>query len=528
MNKCLLFFFASVLLLSLLWIVIVPIWHTPDEQSHFGQVAFIAETGRMPNALDKLDLTEEIYISEELLGTKRDNLGNNKFTFHPEYRIEYIDSFYGKYEASISALSKTNAKNRFVLSESSRYPILYYYPAALIYRIFYNCDLFTRVYAVRIWSLILFAGTIFFSYKIGKLVFPKNSTLPFILVSLVGFQPMMVFANIGVNSDALGNFIFTLFLYSCMRLIIKDLVLINILLLSGSAVLSIQAKPHFIIILPIISLLFFFLALRGAIRNDKWKFPALLFLIGITIIIYLYKIRFAPFWIVFHFLQTFNFSSYLKFTWEYTLPHAYREVMPWYWGIFDWLGVTYPRIIHRIINWTMLVSMIGFGFWIFHVIRNNLWKKRQIQGIFFLLTVGIVYFVGISLFDWLSWYTTKYQLGVQGRYFFPIICVHMLVVIIGWSFLIPKKWRLKLVLLNILTLGMVLLNFYALYTVSAIYYQLWPITTFIKQASQYKPLIIKGNVIILLFIANFIFLILFFQELLRSSKKTKNTVSINS
>src|SRR3990167_5370744 len=150
MRKLLILLLLSVCLNGLLWISIVPIWHTPDEQSHFGQVAFVAENGRIPNAFDKFDLTEEIYVSEQLLGTVRDNLGNNKFTFHPEYRIEYTDSLMGKYEASISALSATGAKSRFIYQEASRYPILYYYPASILYRLFYNADLFTRIFIVRI------------------------------------------------------------------------------------------------------------------------------------------------------------------------------------------------------------------------------------------------------------------------------------------------------------------------------------------------------------------------------------------
>ena len=87
MKKTALLFFITVTFNGFLWLLITPIWHTPDEQSHFGQVAFMAEKGRKPDGWDKYDLTNEILISERLLGTERDKFGNNKFTFHPEYRI---------------------------------------------------------------------------------------------------------------------------------------------------------------------------------------------------------------------------------------------------------------------------------------------------------------------------------------------------------------------------------------------------------------------------------------------------------
>ena len=85
-----LFFYLSLILTLLSWIFIVPIWHFPDAQAHFGQVAFMSQKWR--NSEDaEYDLTEEIYLSEQLLGTARDNSGKNRFTFNPEYRIEYTD-----------------------------------------------------------------------------------------------------------------------------------------------------------------------------------------------------------------------------------------------------------------------------------------------------------------------------------------------------------------------------------------------------------------------------------------------------
>src|SRR3989338_10863118 len=129
----------------------------------------MAKKGRKPDGWDKYDLTNEILISERLLGTERDKLGNNKFTFHPEYRIEYTDNIIGKYETRISALTNTDAKKIFVQEESSRYPVLYYIPAQIIYNIFYNQDIFIRVFFIRIWSLIVLIGTVFITYKLGKL-----------------------------------------------------------------------------------------------------------------------------------------------------------------------------------------------------------------------------------------------------------------------------------------------------------------------------------------------------------------------
>src|SRR5688500_11506628 len=105
----------GVFLKQVAFAAVTPIWHTPDEQAHFAQVAFFAETGQMPYYPE--DLNKEILISERLLGTERDERGNNKFTFHPEYRIEYTDSLIGRYEEEIKNLPK-KYRTEFVKQEA--------------------------------------------------------------------------------------------------------------------------------------------------------------------------------------------------------------------------------------------------------------------------------------------------------------------------------------------------------------------------------------------------------------------------
>ena len=88
--------FVAVFLNALSWIILIPIWQYPDEQAHFAQVQDIAEIGQSP--VNKFDTSHEIALSEEILGTDRDSAGNNKFTYHPEYKIDYSGNYYGPFE----------------------------------------------------------------------------------------------------------------------------------------------------------------------------------------------------------------------------------------------------------------------------------------------------------------------------------------------------------------------------------------------------------------------------------------------
>lgn len=499
MTKNQFIFFIIFFLTGLIWIVIVPIWHFPDEQSHFGQVAFLAEKGRNPKG-NELDLTEEIYISEQLLGTARDNLGNNRFTFHPEYRIEYSDSLMGKYEASIAALAKTNAKKTFVYQEAARYPITYYVPASIIYKLLYAQDLFTRVFAVRFWSLILFIITVYLTYKIGILLNPPDKLFAQALTILVGFQPMMVFSNLGVNSDALGNLVFTAFIYYCLTLIKSGFSLKNIIILIGVSILSIYTKPQFIVTIPIILILFIFIYIR-----DNKKTPWSKIIIGSAVLLFITHLllnlmRLGTVNLIIEAVARFNLESFIKFSKEYTLTHTISEVLPWYWGIYDWLGVTYSRTVHRIINRVTFVSLIGFVYWLIGSFRNYNWKKKEVQSIYFLILTNLAFFGVLSVYDWYSWYTTKYQLGIQGRYYFPLITSHMIILLIGWYTLFSWSKKLRNLLVLLLEISMIFLNFIALYTVSVTYYNLNSFNVFIKQVSQYKPWFVKGPVLFLVFI----------------------------
>lgn len=503
-----------------MWLVLVPIWHFPDEQSHFGQVAFLSETGRNPKD-EELDLTDEIYSSERLLGTERDNFGNNKFTFHPEYKIEYTDSLVGKYEASIAALSKTGAKSTFVDREAARYPPLYYIFSSIVYKLFYQQDLFTRVFAVRFCSLVLFLLNVYIAYKIGLLLFENNKLLSSTLTILVGFQPMMVFSNVGVNSDSLGNLLFTAFLFINLSIISSGISKKRLLILSIISLLTINTKPQFIIILPSVFMLLFFTFFRDSKLKHKYQLSFLILLIFLFFFYLLYYFRISSLIIIDRFLASFDLASLIKFTFEYTIPHTIREVLHWYWGVYDWLGVTYPRVIHRMINRIVVIAFFGFGYWLFRNFKEKKWRDNIFQGVIFLIFVNILYFLAVSVYDWWLWYTSHYQLGVQGRYFFPLISVHMLILIVGWQSIFPNKWRLKLWGTKILGILMITLNLYAVYIVAKTYYDFPPFLTLVIQASQYKPWFFKGIFLIGLWSVFLITLVKFLSEYIRHRDKKR-------
>ncbi|OGG16299.1 hypothetical protein A3D77_02470 [Candidatus Gottesmanbacteria bacterium RIFCSPHIGHO2_02_FULL_39_11] len=519
-------FFFTAFLNAFIWVCLVPIFHTPDEQSHFGQVAFVAEKGRNSEG-EELDLSKEIYTSEVLLGTHRDNSGNNRFTFHPEYRIPYSDSLIGYHEASISAVNTHKDKSTFVRIEASRYPILYYIPGSLIYRLFYTSDIFTRVLTVRIWSLLLFMMFIAVSYKLGRLLFPKRHLEQFIFPILVGFQPMLIFANVGVNSDALGNLLFTIFIYWIVHIIKNSFTVGNTANLFITLLLCIYSKPQFIITIPITVILILAIAIRDLKTEKKWLYISLFGVFGVVLLYIFYRIGFGSFVLIQTIINHLNLQSLLKYTREYTLSHTYTEVLPWYFGIYKWLGVTYPRGIHRIINRILILAIVGLGLSLFKLIRNRSQVNRHIQSIIFLIGIAWIFYAGISVFDWLSWYQSGFQLGIQGRYYFPVVTILTYLFLKGWNSLIPEKFKkVKEGFIKLIAVLTVIFSIYGLYTLLSSYYDILPVSRFLVEASQYKPWFTKGYFLIFYLTMYVLCMMLLIYLIIRFKSDKKNHESI--
>jgi hypothetical protein len=496
-DLLLLLILISFFLKEVVWAVVVPIWHTPDEQAHFAQVAYYGEFNKMPSG--GFDLNKEIFISEQLLGTDRDQSGNNKFTYHPEYKIPYTNSLNGVYENQINNLPKSN-RTQMVKYESANYPPLYYWVAAVPYKIFYSADLITRVYSSRFISILLGLGTVYIAYLIGQLLFPESEVLALSLAALIAFQPMFSFVSAGVNSDNLFNLLFSVIIYYCLKIIKFGLNRKVILETVISLVLLYLTKPQFILSLPLIAGAVVVAFLLNQKVSRKNKIISLLGLLVLAVLMFglsrvgivysffgkLYPQQFDP--------GVAKYSVSLPAFLKETLTRTIHETIPWFWGVYDWLGVVLPLPVLRILNRLLIISGLGIlvGF-----IRMIWSRKINIEFLFLLFSV-FAYFFGIIYFNYLFFIAHNYSFGIQGRYFFPVIVPLMAVILMSFIFFIPEKFSyLKVWVGKVLVVLMIILNIFSTWLVAHAYYDLSSWNSFITQVSQYKPGIFKGGWIIL-------------------------------
>lgn len=480
---------------ALAWITLIPVGQYPDEQSHFAQVQNIAELGKSQFA-GKNNTSYEVNLLEKTLHTNRNYNSNNAYTYHPEFNIMYSNTLNGLEENRFNNLPK-NTRITLVKQEGTENPPLYYYLGSAAYKLFNNSNVFERIYSIRIFSAILFIFLIIVAYKIARVVFKKEKILQIALPALLAFMPMLVFASTGVLPDPLTNLLFCLIIYTCVKIIENGFRTKSNLLLVVVFILGFYTRQQFFIIIPIIITAFFLRCLWT--KNYKGIALLTLLLLGVISCIK-FVVSFVPEVGASNYLSIFDkqFLFYLKSM----LIHWYRETLPWYWGVYRWLSLTVPHVYYQIIKTLIALASIGFVIKFFLIM-----KKRQIEKsdwyLTFFICATFIYAFAFAIGDYLFIKRYGYPFGIQGRYFFPLVSAHVSLLLAGYwvlSKLILKKYA-KLAVCFLVFL-MILFNDLSLAHVTASYYSVESLSKFILQASQYKPLLLKGNIILYILIVN--------------------------
>ena len=200
-------------------------------------------------------------------------------------------------------------------------------------------------------------------------------------------------------------------------------------------------------------------------------------------------------------------AEYIKVT----AVELYRQGFPWYFGVYRWLSLTLPIWVYRAIKLVLLVSAAGWGVGLLKK-QTGIIRRKPAAIVLF---SALVYAGGILGWNFLYWKSHGFSLGIQGRYFFPNLAEHMILLMGGLKlfmrFVIPaqatsdvaqagiyfNRFRIKSgmtvekLIIFLAVLGMVIFNWYSLWFVSLSYFDNSNFYTFFLQASQYKPWFFK-------------------------------------
>lgn len=471
---------------SLLWSFTIPVWHFPDEQAHFAEIQDYAELKTVPRGKD---LSLEIYESERLLGTLRDGQGRNKYTPTPGYQLPLSQTRYGYDELYLASMAP-ELRTTMVGTEAPHYPPLYYVIGSFAYQQVISGSIFDRLFVVRFVSVLLMTCLSYASLLVGRELFPRRKQLLLATMIMTSLAPMMIFVGSGVNNDILMDLVCTLLIAKSLMIIRRPINRYDLLHFCLLVIAGFLTKQLVYLFIPGM-----IAAIGYSWYRYHWNKKGLIAMgIGgvVIVIAYLLVKRFnqgfwMPYWPAIPSIQ-----SFLPALWM-VLLRTYRETLAWYWGVYHWLGLVSPLWILRLIKLLMGVSIVGSIWYAWK--HKTEWKKETHRPWIWAIGQNLLYIGALIAWEATNVARMGFGHGLQGRYFFPLISLHMAILLAGWwSLGVKKIARWIPTLIATIFSGF---NLFMLWYVLGSYYHKSPISQFVIELSQYKPEIAKWPTILI-------------------------------
>jgi 4-amino-4-deoxy-L-arabinose transferase-like glycosyltransferase len=175
---------------ALAWSLLTPTFQVPDEPVHVGYAQYIAETGKPPRSItarifpsrDETLVYEQVPFS--LLG---------KPTWSPSADRALDRAIQGDFDRAAEGGAGYAANN----------PPLYYYAAAVPYKLASGGDFLDRMWAMRFFSALLAGFTVAFVFMFLRELFPRTPLAWTVGSLAVALHPVFGFMGGGVNNDNL-------------------------------------------------------------------------------------------------------------------------------------------------------------------------------------------------------------------------------------------------------------------------------------------------------------------------------------
>ena len=478
--KKILFLLATAFIL-IFWQALHLPFEIPDEQSHFATVNFLVDQGRIQGEKE-YDLSREQEQVEYIFGVMTD--GTNKYAHNPGHRIDYSEEASAKNEELIKSLNTPDNRSTYTLHQGAVYPPLYYYLTGHFYRLNYGSDIISRLYTSRFFSTFLVIATIYVYFLIGRLIW-SSTQMGYFFASLALFYPMTTYIGAGVNPDNLHNLLFSFFVYVCIRVVKGGLTYIDTFNLAVLLVLDLLTKPQAYIMIPLTVVAILLsnskLSLRVALKSGLLYFAVLLIGAGWHEIPKFYSGNPYIADSSATSISGISLLSYLKM-----IFHKFTsELVVWYWGVFKWTTIIVPRLWWWSGIRLILLSILGLVYLSYRALRSKHFEFIH-KVIIFAVVANSIYVAALVYYDWNYYHLSGRSLGFQARYFMPLLSAQLILIVEGVRAFTTKVHLGKL-LLGLIFTYFFTLQLVAVFTVASSYYETSNITSFIAQASRYKP-----------------------------------------
>jgi 4-amino-4-deoxy-L-arabinose transferase-like glycosyltransferase len=175
------------------WALIVPAWGNADEDAHFAYSQTLAELGDLPGHGDRGVSTEQ-RLSMTLTNT-------DETTVVASAKPEWSRAFERRFDREQGAAARDDGGSG--RSSTANYPPAYYLYETVPYRLAAGADIFTRLYAMRLFSLLWLLVTTAAAWLLAGEVFGRRRQLQLVTAAAVGLWPTVAWISSSVNPDGM-------------------------------------------------------------------------------------------------------------------------------------------------------------------------------------------------------------------------------------------------------------------------------------------------------------------------------------
>ncbi len=391
-------------LLAGLYAVETPPWQVPDEPAHYNYVAYVAETGRLP------ELKPGDYPAEYLETLKAQR-------FRPGLSVNSI-----RYEA--------------------HQPPLYYLLAALVYRLFAAIAPGAVLLGLRLFSVALGAVSLILTYRLVRCLSPHDPSLALGVTAVSAFLPMHIAMTAAVNNDVLSDLLLVLIAWQLVRTRPSSWGTREVVSLGVSLGLALLTKMQSWVAFGLVAI-----ALAWEVRDTwrsaerfHWVEAAILYAILVAI-----ALAMALPWLVRN-MAVYGLGDPLglrrhdqvvvgQLTTRTLIAQVgakgylralVQTTFQSFWGQFGWMGVVlHPRIYFAL---AIVTSLAGVGLlrW-----ALDLWRRRRdLSSLARRQLLLMAAWIVLTTLGFI-WWNLKY-VQHQGRYLFPALTPLGLALVMGW------------------------------------------------------------------------------------------------
>lgn len=422
---------ACVTIFGLAWALIVPAFQAPDETAHFAYAQSLATRLALPGSPRR-----PAWSADQMLADRASNASILAFAVD-SVTPPWTDGVFKAYLAQ--ARRHPSQSNGGGPNSEAVNPPLFYFFSDLAYWASDSANLFGRLYAMRVWGVLLLLGNAVAGWLLAGEALGRRHLVQVACAAVCGLMPMETFIATSVNPDALMVPLWTFASWLGTRLIRRGWSNGNALALCLVVAAAILTKATSYALLPaaLFSLVLAWRRTPASRRREirKGSAGALAALAAPVLA-----------WIAFTKSQGrapintvhgpsgaaghsgFRLGGFISYLWEFYLPRlpfmtrlepeqrgVYFVWLKQGWAAFGWLDVRLPRWAYPLL--TGATAVIGLASAGILLVRRSAGHLPLLG--FFALTLGAL-LLGLHLTDYRAIVAGEGAL-LQGRYLLPVI-----------------------------------------------------------------------------------------------------------